>query len=397
MKIKYIIILLLSAIFGFYACESMDDNYKQYLGENNYSGKIDNLRVYPGYERVILAWDNPRDQKSKSVRIIYGSDSVHVNYEQLVDSVSIDGLVSGTGYEFIIYTIDGSGNLSIPTSVTAFPISANFVESLTAPSLVVDVQNNEQALSIIGLSNVMMRFSGKINYTIQGPDGFSTEGLIDITDQVVTTNPNTGAVEYNTINELSIPVADLGGVPFFPPGAYTFTYNASVWPIMGNLVSIDEIELSRESNIDVQPIIVNVTSLGGVISDQYNTGGGEGIEKLIDGNSETKYLTSRGSTTWMMFKTNNPAIVSRYSLTSANDAQSRDPQDWVLEASNDGENWVTIDERKGIVFPIRYQTQTFEVSGNNEQYQYYRLDVRKNAGASIFQLAEWTLYGPKLL
>lgn len=397
MKIKYIIILLLSAIFGFYACESMDDNYKQYLGENNYSGKIDNLRVYPGYERVILAWDNPRDQKSKSVRIIYGSDSVHVDYEQLVDSVSIDGLVSGTGYEFIIYTIDGSGNLSIPTSVTAFPISANFVESLTAPSLVVDVQNNEQALSIIGLSNVMMRFSGKINYTIQGPDGFSTEGLIDITDQVVITNPNTGAVEYNTINELSIPVADLGGVPFFPPGAYTFTYNASVWPIMGNLVSIDEIELSRESNIDVQPIIVNVTSLGGVISDQYNTGGGEGIEKLIDGNSETKYLTSRGSTTWMMFKTNNPAIVSRYSLTSANDAQSRDPQDWVLEASNDGENWVTIDERKGIVFPIRYQTQTFEVSGNNEQYQYYRLDVRKNAGASIFQLAEWTLYGPKLL
>ena len=147
----------------------------------------------------------------------------------------------------------------------------------------------------------------------------------------------------------------------------------------------------------MQPIIVNVTSLGGVISDQYNTGGGEGIEKLIDGNSETKYLTSRGSTTWMMFKTNNPAIVSRYSLTSANDAQSRDPQDWVLEASNDGENWVTIDERKGIVFPIRYQTQTFEVSGNNEQYQYYRLDVRKNAGASIFQLAEWTLYGPKLL
>lgn len=140
MKLRYILTLLLISMIGFYACESMDDNYKQYLGEYNYSGKIDSLRVYPGYERVILAWDNPRDQKSKKIKIIYGADQTEIVYDQLVDSVSIDGLAAGTGYEFTVYTMDNNGNLSVPTSVTAFPISAEFVESLTPQPLLLSLK-----------------------------------------------------------------------------------------------------------------------------------------------------------------------------------------------------------------------------------------------------------------
>lgn len=396
MKLKYIVAIMLASLIGFYACESMDDNYKQYLGEYNYSGKIDSLRVYPGYERVILAWDNPKDQKSVGVRILYGPDSTEVIYNEMVDSVSIDGLAAGTGYEFIVYTIDKQGNLSVPTTMTAFPISLDYVESLTPPSLVIEVQNNEQVVSLLGLSNVMMRFSGLINYTVEGPGGFTSTGSIDLTDEVITTDPTTGAVQYNTINEVSLPVADLGvGVEFFPPGMYNFTYSASVWPIMGNQASIDEVTLEREINIDVQPIIINVTVLGGEVSDQYNTTGGEGIAMLVDGNLKSKYLAGH-TTTWMMFRTNEPAIITRYALTSGNDAPSRDPRDWVLEASNDGASWVTLDQREGITFPLREQTVNFEVADNNELYQYYRLRVTRNNGSSIFQLAEWTLYGPKL-
>lgn len=396
MKLKYIVTIMLASFIGFYACESMDDNYKQYLGEYNYSGKIDSLRVYLGYERVILAWDNPKDQKSVAIRILYGPDSTEIIYNEMVDSVSIDGLQADTGYEFIVYTMDSHGNLSVPTSVTAFPISSNFVESLTPPSLIIEVKNNEQVVSLLGLSNVMMRFSGIINYTVEGPEGFTASGEIDLTDKVITTNPTTGAIEYNTINEISLPVADLGaGVDFFPPGRYNFSYSASVWPIRGNQISIDEIMLERVTTIEVQPIIINITVLGGEVSDQYNTGGREGIAMLVDGKNDTKYLAGH-NTTWMMFKTNDPAIVTRYSLTSANDAPDRDPKDWTLEASSDGQNWVTLDQRSNITFPLRYQTQTFEIADNNELYQYYRLRVTKNNGATIFQLAEWTLFGPKL-
>ena len=74
MKIKYIVGCLLIILLSLYGCDSMEENYEQYLEEYNYSGKITNLRVYPGYERVVLAWDNPKDQKSKSILIIYGPD-----------------------------------------------------------------------------------------------------------------------------------------------------------------------------------------------------------------------------------------------------------------------------------------------------------------------------------
>ncbi|MFA6795500.1 MAG: DUF4998 domain-containing protein, partial [Proteiniphilum sp.] len=58
----------LMTIMAYWGCDSMEDNFKQYLEEYNYSGKIDSLRVYPGFERVILAWDNPKDQKSKKIK-----------------------------------------------------------------------------------------------------------------------------------------------------------------------------------------------------------------------------------------------------------------------------------------------------------------------------------------
>ena len=119
MKIKHIVGLLLITMLTFHACESMDDNFREYLGEYNYSGKITNLRVYPGYERVVLAWDNPKDQKSKTIKIVYGPDSTEVAYDSMVDSVSVEGLVAGTGYEFIVYTLDDKNNISVPVSVTA--------------------------------------------------------------------------------------------------------------------------------------------------------------------------------------------------------------------------------------------------------------------------------------
>jgi len=395
MKLRYIVTILLASIIGFYACESMDDNFKQYLGEYNYSGRIDSLRVYPGYERVVLAWDNPIDQKSQKIKVVYGPDSTEVIYDTLVDSVSIDGLQAGTGYEFTVYTLDAKGNISVPTSVTAFPISQSFVETLTAPSLVVETQGQDQVITLLGLSNVMMRFSGVINYSVTGPGGFTADGEIDVTDQVIKTNPTTGAIEHVTLNELTMPIADLGlGINLLPPGPYTFTYTASVWPIMDNLTSIDEIELERVINMEVQPIIINVTVLGGQTSDQYNTTGGEGVDKVTDGNHNSKYLTGNRQT-WIKFITNNPQIVKRYTLVSGNDAPERDPKDWNLEASTDGENWVILDERRNMAFGGRNAESRFDVN-NDTMYQYYRLNILNNNGGNLFQLSEWTLYGLKL-
>ena len=368
---------ILLVVMAHYGCESMDDNYKQYLEEYNYSGKIDSLRVYPGYERVILAWDNPKDQKSKSIRIVYGVDSTVVNYDSMVDSVSIEGLDSGTGYEFIVYTLDAHQNLSVPTYITAFPVSQAFVEGLTPPMVVVQAIGPDQYISIMGTSNVLMKFSGNLEYTVNGPNGFTQ------TDEVY-------LPAFIGQSQVDIPVSSIVPLPFLPEGEYTFEIKVSVYPIISNLTSADEVVLSNTQTITVEPVVINLMTIPGTISDRYNTTGGEGIDKVVDGSSNSKYLTG-GAQTWMMWKMDRQFIATYYTLVSGNDAPSRDPKDWKFDGSNDGTNWVTLDQQTGVLFNNRFEKRTFLLA-NRTAYSHYRMNISAYNGSNLFQLGEWTLY-----
>lgn len=389
-----LVFLFVATLIANNGCDSMEDNYQQYLGEYNYSGKITNIRTYAGYERVILAWDNPNDQKSKSIKIIYGPDSTEVTYDNLVDSVSIDGLNAGTGYEFIVYTMDANQNLSVPTKITAFPVSADFVESLSPPSLIVEEKNNEQVISLIGMSNVLMRFSGKISYTITGPNDFNLSKNIDITNQVVSVNSTTGEKTINTITDFSIPVKEMG-IEFIPEGNYTFNYSISVWPISGTQITIDEVPLENQIDMYVPRLIINLMRLGGTITSSGGNPPNEGIDKLIDNNINSKVLDKSHSTLWVIYQQTQPSIVTKYTLTSANDAAERDPLRWTLFGSNDGTTWTVIDTRNNIDFPLRKQTLTFEIPDNNAAFTKYKIDMVNNSG-NMIQVAEWALYGPKM-
>lgn len=371
------IIGILLITMSYWGCESMDDNYKQYIEEYNYSGKIDSLRVYPGFERVVLAWDNPRDQKSKSIKILYGEDSTEVTYETLVDSVSIEGLDAGTGYEFIVYTLDQFNNHSVPTFITAFPVSQAFVAGLTPPMVVVQAIGSDQYVTIMGTSNVLMSFSGNIEYSVSGPDGFTQSDNLFLPDAI-------GA------SQVDIPVSSLIPLPFLPVGEYTFEVKVSVYPIMGNLVSVDEVVLTNQQSITVEPVVINLMNIPGTVSDRYNTTGGEGVEKVVDGARNTKYLT-RSPSTWIMWKMDREFIATYYTLVSGNDAPDRDPKNWILEGSNDGVNWDQLDKQDEIMFGSRFETKTFLID-NSTPYSHYRLNISANNGGSLFQLDEWTLY-----
>jgi fibronectin type 3 domain-containing protein len=73
-------------------------------------------------------------------------------------------------------------------------------------------------------------------------------------------------------------------------------------------------------------------------------------DSAFDGDVYTKWYTGDGYTTdWLQadLGVDNEAVVVRYNLTSANDESGRDPKDWQLLASNDGNNWTTLDTRSG--------------------------------------------------
>ncbi|WP_209622295.1 GH92 family glycosyl hydrolase [Saccharothrix coeruleofusca] len=115
---------------------------------------------------------------------------------------------------------------------------------------------------------------------------------------------------------------------------------------------------------------------------------GEVKENLVDGNITSKWLAFT-RTGWVRFTFSEPATVKRYALSSANDERPRDPKDWTLSGSNDGQNWTALDTRAGEAFAERHQTNVYEVPGNTTAYRHYRLDITANTGApDATQLAE---------
>ncbi|NEB80537.1 glycoside hydrolase family 92 protein [Streptomyces sp. SID14478] len=121
-----------------------------------------------------------------------------------------------------------------------------------------------------------------------------------------------------------------------------------------------------------------------------NADGGEGAANLIDGDQKTKWLAFT-PTAQVDYDLDRPIATATYALTSADDADERDPVDWTLQGSVDGEKWTTVDSRSGESFAERHQTKTYEIQ-HPGSYAYFRLDVTKNNGASdAVQLADFQL------
>ncbi|MGI2259813.1 discoidin domain-containing protein [Shewanella sp. GXUN23E] len=131
----------------------------------------------------------------------------------------------------------------------------------------------------------------------------------------------------------------------------------------------------------------------GAISD------GEAGSKAFDDSHETKWLDNTGvpsgdEPSWVTVSLTEPQAVSTLALISANDAQDRDPENFNLQASNDGEQWVTLGSWNGVVFNGRFEYQSFGLS-NTLAFSHYRFNITKDKGdSSLMQVAEIALIGP---
>lgn len=138
---------------------------------------------------------------------------------------------------------------------------------------------------------------------------------------------------------------------------------------------------------DTSGIPGNVTGkVTAVRASGENTEAGEVKENLIDGESATKWLVF-ARTAWLEFQLSEPVPAVRYALTSANDAPARDPRDWTFLGSDDGKSWTTLDTREDETFERRRQTREFDFEPDHP-YRQYRLEITRNNGDGITQLAE---------
>jgi len=139
---------------------------------------------------------------------------------------------------------------------------------------------------------------------------------------------------------------------------------------------------------------VDITDQSTISVNREYSGGAEGREgstKLVDGDLTTKYLSGFVTPFWINLEFEEPIVAGYYSFTSGNDAPDRDPQDWEIQGSQDGETWITLDSREDYRFSDRTQTREFYFD-NNTAYKFYRLDISSNGGGSLFQMTEWRLF-----
>lgn len=175
---------------------------------------------------------------------------------------------------------------------------------------------------------------------------------------------------------------------------FTFTnttaysrYRLNMTNVSGTVLQLAELEIYGSLPV------VDITNLPGEITAQYDytqSAANEGLDKLIDNTSGTKYITFHDQV-WVRFQSGNPSVVTKYSLTSANDAPTRDPKNWSFQGSNDGTTWQTLDSRTGEDFPNRFQRKEYSFT-NTTAYTYYRLNIT-NDSDSATQFSEWEIFG----
>ncbi|MPV50225.1 LPXTG cell wall anchor domain-containing protein [Pseudactinotalea sp. HY160] len=117
--------------------------------------------------------------------------------------------------------------------------------------------------------------------------------------------------------------------------------------------------------------------------------------KAADGNPKTKWL-AHATSAWLTYELSEAASITGYALTSANDAPDRDPRDFTVEGSTDGEDWVELDARTGEVWQDddgenRFVTKDYELDERSAEYTYVRLNIAANQGTSLIQLADFEL------
>jgi hypothetical protein len=128
-KFKFIKLVLASSLI-YISCSDMDSIHEEYLnGEIIYAGKLDTLKIRPGYYRAQLEGYTQFLGTSNQIIIEFDDEMLSFPIEENLSdiySVIIEELDEGS-YEFDVYTQDPNGNLSISQTVSGNVIGDEFI------------------------------------------------------------------------------------------------------------------------------------------------------------------------------------------------------------------------------------------------------------------------------
>ena len=137
-------------------------------------------------------------------------------------------------------------------------------------------------------------------------------------------------------------------------------------------------------------------AVGGVVSSSCpNTANpAEDAPFAFDGSAASKWFCGGKTAVTVSydFKEEESYVITRYTITAANDSADRDPKSWVVEGSDDGLTWTPLEPaQENQVFGERYQTNSYPLT-NTTAYKQYRFNISANNGSVDFQVADFALF-----
>lgn len=145
-----------------------------------------------------------------------------------------------------------------------------------------------------------------------------------------------------------------------------------------------------ETVTEEQVAIKNVTGAADAVAGS--------VANLFDGDLVGSKVCEVGVVNWWVsVELENAVAVNRYKIGSANDWDDRDPKNWTVYGSNDGETWTVLDEmtEQGR-FGVRSTLYTYDMD-NTTAYKFYKFEVAgcqstDPFGLDIVQISEWQLF-----
>jgi hypothetical protein len=159
-------------------------------------------------------------------------------------------------------------------------------------------------------------------------------------------------------------------------------------------------------SVTTDGIATDITPTRIAYSSTYeNSDNNENSAKLVDGNTQTKfgYYSAFPGDEIINFQFASAQTVKLYAIENGNDSEStRDPKEWYVEGSNDGDNWEVVDHQILTIGFADYLTSIGQNStryfrffyypiANPKPYQFYRWRI-VSTFAGAFQIMEFKLF-----
>ena len=140
----------------------------------------------------------------------------------------------------------------------------------------------------------------------------------------------------------------------------------------------------------------DANNVGYAIVTGGNGWGDSPVANLLDNNANTKFGCSSTDESWAIMMASEPVAVSEYTIVTGADTYNypgRNPVSWMLQASNDNQNWILLDE-KVQTYQLQAKNKeafTFYIDGGAETYKFFKFSATEIYDG--FQIAEFWING----